>query len=132
MAERIKINETVMVLKEQNINQMKQLIELQNKNYDLEVELKTLKYESEKNQQTLSKFNDFELKFVKILTRLKASNDRIGIGYNIVKHKYKSRTTFVKSATKYRCAPTCFYCCKEEHLKFAFIIKNTFPFELHQ
>ena len=44
MAERINFEESIKVLKEQNINQMKQLIKLQNKNYDLEAELKTLKY----------------------------------------------------------------------------------------
>ena len=67
-AERIKFEETVKVLKEQNISQMKQLIELQNKNFDLEVELKTLRYKSEKNLQSLSKLNDFEFKFVKMPT----------------------------------------------------------------
>ena len=37
---------------------MKQLIELSNKNYDLESEIKTQRYESEKNLQSLSKLND--------------------------------------------------------------------------
>ena len=41
-AERMKFEKTVMVLKERNISQMKQLIELQKKNYDSKVELKTL------------------------------------------------------------------------------------------
>ena len=53
-AEGIKFEEFVKVLKEQSISQTKQLIELQNKNYDLEAELKTLRYESEKNLQSLS------------------------------------------------------------------------------
>ena len=54
---------------------MKQIIELQNKNYLLESKLKTLKYEFEKNQQTLSKLNNLELKFVKMLTSQKAYID---------------------------------------------------------
>ena len=80
---------------------MIQLIELQNKNYSLEFELKTLKHESEKNQQTLSKLIDFKFKFFKMLTSQKASNDKRGIVYNNVKYNCKSRTNFIKSATKY-------------------------------
>ena len=38
-AETVKFEETVKVLKEQNISQMKRLIDLQNKNDDLEFEL---------------------------------------------------------------------------------------------
>ena len=48
-AERLKFEETVKVLKEQNISQMKKLMDLQNKNDDLETELKTLRYEFEKS-----------------------------------------------------------------------------------
>ena len=119
MAERIKFEKTVKVLKGQDISQMKQLIELQNKHYDLEAELKTLRYEAEENLQSLSKLNDFEFKFVKMLTRQKTPNDKHGISYRKAKNNYKNHTTFVKSSSKYRRAPTCSYCCKQGHLKFA-------------
>ena len=69
MAEKLKFEETVKVLKEQNISHMKKLIDLQNKNNDLEFDLKTLRYESEKILQSFTKLNDFEFKFVKMLTR---------------------------------------------------------------
>ena len=117
---------------------MKKLIDLQNKNDDLESELKSLSHESKKNLQALTKLNASESKFTKMLTRQKGSNDKHAIGYNNGKHNYKSKTTFVKSAYKHRRLPTCSFCCKEGHLKFAcpykrkdnYIIKNSFPFEL--
>ena len=64
----------------------------------------------------------------------KGSNDKRGIGYNNATHNYKSKTTFVKSAYKHRRLPTCSFCCKEGHLKFAcpykrkdnYTIKNHF------
>ena len=73
-----------------------------------------------------------------MLTRQKGFNDKRGIGYNNVKHKYKSKTTFVKRAYKHRRTATCSYCCKEGHIKFArpyrckdkYIIKNSFPLQL--
>ena len=71
MAENLKFEEIVKVLKEQNISQMKKLIDLQNKNYDLELGLKTLRYESEKSLQSLTKLNDSKFKFVKMFTRQK-------------------------------------------------------------
>lgn len=97
-----------------------------------------MRYEFEKNQQTLSKLNDSKFKFGKMLTHQKGSNDSRSIGYNNAKHNYKSPTTFFKSAIKYRRVPSCFYCCKKGHLKFScsyrrkdnYIIKNTLPFEL--
>ena len=116
---------------------MKRLIDLQNKNDNLEFELKTLKHESEKNLQALTKLNDSESKFTKMLTRQKGSNDKRGIGYNNATQNYKSKTTFIKSAYKHRRLLTCSFCCKEGHLKFAcpyrrkdkYIIKNSFPLE---
>ena len=98
---------------------MKKLIDLQNKNDDLEFGLQTLRHESEKNLQALTKLNDSESKFTKILSCQKGSNDKRGIGYNNVTHNYKSKTTFVKSLYKHRRTPTCSYCCKEGHIKFA-------------
>ena len=135
MIEKIKIEET-----ELNISQMKQHSELHNINYALESKIKTLKYEFEKNQQTLSKLNDSNIKFVKMLTCQKLSNDKHGIGFNNARFNYKSRTTFIKSSTKYRHEPSYSYCCKEGYPKlFCFyrrkdnyIIKNTFPFELRE
>ena len=112
-AERLKFEETVKVLKEQNISQMKKLIDLQNKNDDLESDLKTLRYESKKSLQSLTKLNDSEFKLIKMLTRQKGSNDKRGIGYNNATHNYKSKTTFVKSAYKHRRSPTCSFCCKQ-------------------
>ena len=119
---------------------MKRLIDLQNKHDDLESELKTLIHESEKILQALTKLNDSESKFTKILTRQKGSNDKCGNSYNNVTHNYKSKTTFVKSAYKHKRLPTCSFCCKEAHLKFEcpyrrkdnYIIKNSFPFELRE
>ena len=116
---------------------MKKLIDLQNKNNDLESDLKTLRYESEKSLYSLTRLNDFEFKFIKMLTRQKESNDKRGIGYNNAIHNYKSQITFVKSAYKHSLS-TCSYCCKDGHLTFAYpykrkdnyIIKNTFPYEL--
>ena len=67
-AETVKFEETVKVLKEQNINQTKKLIDLKNENNDLEYKLKTLKHECEKNLQALTKLNDSESKFTKMLT----------------------------------------------------------------
>ncbi|XP_057520838.1 photosystem II D2 protein-like [Amaranthus tricolor] len=75
-----------------------------------------------------------------MLTCQKGSNDKRGIGNNNVTHDYKSKTTFVKSAYKHRRIPTCSFCCKEGHLKFAcpyrhkdnYISKNSFPFELSE
>ena len=75
---------------------MEKLIEVQNKNYDLEFDLKTFRHESEKSLQSFTKLNDFEFKFVKMLARQKGSNDKCGIGYNNAKLNYKSRTIFVK------------------------------------
>ena len=74
-----------------------------------------------------------------MLTRQKGLNDKRGIGYNNITHNYKSKTTFVKNAYKHRRTPTCSYCCKEGHIKFAcpyrrkenHIIKNYFPLESH-
>ena len=125
-------------MKEQNLSQTKKIIDLKNENNDLESELKTLKHESEKNLQALTKLNDSESKFTKMLTRQKGFNDKRGIGYNNVTHNYKSKTTFIKSAYKHRRTPTCSYCCKEGHIKFAcpyrrkdnYIIKNSFRLEL--
>ena len=124
-------------MKEQNISQIKKLIDLQNKNDDLKSDLKTLRHESEKCLQSLTKLNDSEFKFIKMLKRQKGSNDKHGIGYNNATHNYKSQTTFVKSAYKHRRLPIFSFCCKE-HFKFAcpykrkdnYIIKNTIPFEL--
>ena len=98
-----------------------------------------MRYESEKSLRSLTKLNDSEFKFVKMLTWQKGSNDKRNIGYN-PKHNYKSQTTFVKSAYKHRRMPTCSYCYKEGHLKFAcphkckdnYINKNTFPYELRE
>ena len=73
---------------------MKQLVELQNKNYSLETKLKTITSESEKNQQTVSKLNDLEVKFVKMLTPQKAPTNKRGIGFNNA-NDYKNHTTFV-------------------------------------
>ena len=87
MAEKLKFEETVKVLKEQNISQMKKLNDLQNKNYDLEYHLKTLRYDSEKSLQSLTKLNDSEFKFVKMLTRQKGYNDKRG--YNNAKYRVK-------------------------------------------
>ena len=107
-------------MKEQNLCQTKQLIDLKNENNDLASKLKTLKHESEKNLQALTKLNESESnKFTKMLKRQKRYNDKRGIGYNNVTHNYKSKTTFVKSAYKHRHTPTCSYCCKEGHIKFA-------------
>ena len=119
---------------------MKKLIDLQNKNDDLESEFKTLRHESENSLQALTKFSDFESKFTKMLRRQKGFNDKRGIGYNNVTHNYKSKTTFIKSAYKHRRTPTCSYCCKEGHIKFAcpyrrkdnYIIKISFPLELRR
>ena len=58
---------------------MKQLIDLQNKNYDLDSELMIMRFESEKSLQSLNKLNDSDFKFVKMLTHKKTSNDRRGI-----------------------------------------------------
>ena len=137
MDEKLKFEETIKVFKEQNISQMIKLIDLQNKNYDLESDLRTLRYESEKSLQSLTKLNDSEFKLVKMLTRQKGSNDKRGIGYINAKHNYKSQTTFDKSTYKHRHMPTCSYCYKEGHLKFGcpykrkdnYIIKNTFSYE---
>ena len=139
-AETLTFEETAKVLKEQNINQMKRLIDIQNKNDDLESELKTLRHESEKILQAFTKLNDSESKFTKMLTRQKGSNDKRGIGYNNATQNYKSKTTFIKSAYKHRRLLTCSFCCKEGHLKFAcpyrrkdnYIIKNSFSFELRE
>ena len=106
MDEKLKFEETIKVFKEQNISQMIKLIDLQNKNYDLESDLKTLKYKSEKSLQSLTKLNVSEFKVIKMLTRQKGSNDKCGIGYNNAKHNYTSQTTFVKSAYKHRRMPT--------------------------
>lgn len=84
---KLKFEEIVKVLKEQNISQIKNLIDLQNKNYDLESDLKTLRYEFEKTLKSLTKLNDSVFKYMKMLTRQKGSND--GIGYNNAKHNYK-------------------------------------------
>ena len=48
---------------------MKKLIDLQNKNDDLEFELKTLRYESEKRLQSLTKISDSKFEFIKMLIR---------------------------------------------------------------
>ena len=50
---------------------MKKLIDLKNENNDLESKLKTLRHKSEKNLQALTKLNNFESKFTKMLTRQK-------------------------------------------------------------
>ena len=125
-------------MKKQNLNQTKQLIDLKNENNDLESKIKTLRHELEKNLQALTKLNECESKFTKMLTRQKELNDKCDIGYNNVTHNYKSKTTFVKSAYKHRRTPTCSYCCKEGHIKFAcsyrrkdkYIIKNSFSLDL--
>ena len=117
---------------------MKKLIDLQNKNDNLEFKLKILRHEYEKSLQALTKLNNSESKFMKMLTRQKGFNDKRGIGYNNVTHNYKSKTSFVNSAYKHRRIPTYSFCCKERHIKFACpyrrkdkcIIKNSFPLEL--
>ena len=79
---------------------MKRLIDLQNKNDDLEFELQTLRHESKKSLQALTKLNDSEFKFTKMLTRQKRFNDKRGIGYNNATHNYKSKSTFVECIQK--------------------------------
>ena len=136
--EKIKLEKTVKVLKQQNLNQTKQLIDLKNENNELEARLKALKQESEKNLQTLTKLNESESKFTKMLTRQKPSSDKRGIGYNNVTYNYKRNTTFVKSAYKSKRTPTCTFCCKKGHIRIAcpyrrkdkHIIENSFPYEL--
>ena len=99
-----------------------------------------MRYEFEKSLQSLTKLNDSEFKFLKMVSWQKGSNDKCCIGYNNATHNYKSKTTFGKSAYKHRRLPTCFFCCKEGHLMFAcpyrrkdnYIIKNSFLFELRE
>ena len=98
---------------------MKQLIEVQNKNYDLKFDLKTLRHESEKSMQSLTKFNDAEFKFLKILTRKKDLMINVVLVIITPNITIKSQITFVKSSHKHRHMPTCYYCCKEGHLKLA-------------
>ena len=139
-AEKSNLEKTVKVLKEQNLSQTKQLIDLKNENNDLEARIKTLKLESEKNLQALNKLNESESKLTKMLTQQKSTSDKRGIGYNHVTHNYKSKTTFVKGANKHKRTPTCTFCCKKGHIRFAcpyrrkddYIIKNSFPFELRE
>ena len=71
---------------------------------------------------------------------MQSNNYKHGIGFNNAKYNYMNRTTFVKSSAIYRHVPSCSYCCKEGHLKFAcpyrrkdsYIIKNTFSFEIRE
>ena len=75
-----------------------------------------MRYESEKSLQSLTKLNGSEFKFIKMITWQKGSKDKRGIDYNNATHNYKSQTTFVRSAYKHKCLPTCFFVAKKDIL----------------